>query len=41
VTREFDEWGGIGFFIWHTGYFTVCSWMVLLFMWVAGRRGEG
>jgi len=31
-TRDFDTWGGIGFFIWHTGYFSICSWMTLLFM---------
>ena len=29
--RGFDEWGGIGFFIWHSGYFSICVWMVLLF----------
>lgn len=31
-TRDFETWGGIGFFIWYTGYFTVCSWMVLVLM---------
>ena len=30
-TRSFDEWGGIGFFIWHTGYFTICTWMNILY----------
>ena len=32
VTRDFDTWGGIGFIIWHSGYFSLCSWMSLLFM---------
>ena len=32
VTRDLSEWGGIGFIIWHTGYFSICVWMVLLFM---------
>ena len=31
VTRDFDTWGGIGFFIWHTGYFSICTWMNMLF----------
>jgi len=32
VSRDLNEWGGIGFIIWHTGYFSICVWMVLLFM---------
>jgi hypothetical protein len=32
VTRDFETWGGIGFFIWHSGYFSLCVWMSLLFM---------
>jgi len=32
VTRDLSAWGGIGFVIWHTGYFSICVWMVLLFM---------
>lgn len=36
VTRDLSDWGGIGFIIWHTGYFSICVWMVLLFM--AGPR---
>ena len=32
ATRDFSTWGGIGFFIWHSGYFTICAWMVLYFM---------
>lgn len=32
VSRDLSEWGGIGFIIWHTGYFSICVWMVLLFM---------
>jgi len=31
-TRNFSDWGGIGFFIWHSGYFSLCVWMVLLLM---------
>jgi hypothetical protein len=37
ATRDFDAWGGIGFFIWHSGYFSVCAWMTLFFM-TAPRR---
>ena len=32
ATRDFDAFGGVGFFVWHTGYFTLCVWMSLLFM---------
>ena len=32
ATRDFDAWGGIGFFVWHSGYFSICVWMVLTFM---------
>jgi hypothetical protein len=32
VSRDLSEWGGMGFIIWHTGYFSICVWMVLLFM---------
>lgn len=32
VTRDYATWGGLGFVIWHSGYFTLCGWMVLLFM---------
>ena len=32
VTRDYATWGGIGFVIWHSGYFTLCGWMVLFFM---------
>ena len=32
VSRDLSAWGGIGFIIWHTGYFSICVWMVLLFM---------
>ena len=37
-TRDFDTWGGIGFFIWHTGYFSICSWLTLLFMTAPRKR---
>lgn len=32
ATRDFESWGGLGFFIWHSGYFSICVWMVLFFM---------
>ena len=32
VTRDYATWGGLGFVIWHSGYFTLCGWMVLFFM---------
>ena len=32
VTRDLSTWGGIGFFIWQTGYFSLCSWMTLVMM---------
>lgn len=32
ATRDFETWGGWGFFIWHSGYFTILVWMVLFFM---------
>ncbi len=31
-TRNYHAWGGIGFFIWHSGYFSICAWMALFFM---------
>ena len=31
-TRDFETWGGIGFFVWHSGYFSICTWMVISFM---------
>ncbi|MEH6568727.1 MAG: hypothetical protein V7709_06620 [Halioglobus sp.] len=31
-TKDFASWGGIGFFIWYTGYFSLCGWMVLFLM---------
>jgi len=32
VTRDYTTWGGLGFVIWHSGYFTLLGWMVLFFM---------
>ena len=32
ATRDFQAWGGWGFFIWHSGYFSIVVWMVLFFM---------
>lgn len=31
-TKDLSAWGGIGFVIWHTGYFSLCGWMVLFLM---------
>jgi hypothetical protein len=32
VTRDLTTWGGVGFLIWYTGYFSLCGWMVLYLM---------
>ncbi|MGB8212948.1 MAG: hypothetical protein WCE68_05250 [Anaerolineales bacterium] len=31
-TRDLSAWGGIGFLIWDTGYFSICGWIVLFLM---------
>jgi len=31
-TKDFTRWGGVGFLIWYTGYFSLCGWMVLFLM---------
>jgi hypothetical protein len=31
-TKDFARWGGVGFLIWYTGYFSLCGWMVLFLM---------
>jgi hypothetical protein len=31
-TKDLNVWGGIGFIVWHTGYFSICGWMVLFLM---------
>ena len=31
-TKDLQAWGGMGFIVWHSGYFTVCVWMVLFLM---------
>ena len=31
-TKDFAAWGGVGFLIWYTGYFSLCGWMVLFLM---------
>jgi hypothetical protein len=31
-TRDLPAWGGMGFVVWHSGYFTVCVWLVLYLM---------
>ena len=31
-TKDLSEWGDIGFLIWHSGYFSICVWIVLFLM---------
>ncbi len=31
-TKDLQVWGGMGFVIWDTGYFSICGWMVLFLM---------
>ncbi len=31
-TKDLTAWGGIGFLIWYTGYFSICGWIVLFLM---------
>ena len=31
-TKDLSAWGGMGFVIWHTGYFSICVWIVLFLM---------
>ena len=31
-THDLNAWGGMGFIIWHTGYFSICVWIVLFLM---------
>ncbi len=31
-TKNLSEWGGVGFLIWHSGYFSICVWIVLFLM---------
>jgi len=31
-TRDLSAWGGMGFLVWYTGYFSICVWMVLFLM---------
>jgi len=40
VTRGFHDWGGIGFMIWHSVYFSVTAW-VYLFGFMAARKNSG
>ncbi|NCF18202.1 MAG: hypothetical protein GWP63_08165 [Haliea sp.] len=39
-TKDYATWGGIGFVIWYSGYFSICMWMVL-FMMTGPRRVRG
>lgn len=36
-TKDLSTWGGVGFLIWYTGYFSLCGWMVL-FLMIGPRR---
>ncbi|MCL2539562.1 MAG: hypothetical protein FWE66_04410 [Oscillospiraceae bacterium] len=38
VTRDLSDYGGIGFIIWFTGYFSICVWMTLVFMTAPGHE---
>jgi len=40
VTRGFNDWGGIGFMIWHSVYFSVTAWIYLL-AFMAARKNSG
>ena len=31
-TKDLNAWGGMGFVVWHTGYFSICVWIVLFLM---------
>jgi hypothetical protein len=31
-TKDLNAWGGMGFIIWHSGYFSICVWIVLFLM---------
>jgi hypothetical protein len=31
-TKDLNAWGGMGFVVWHSGYFSICVWMVLFLM---------
>ncbi len=37
VTHSFSDWG-IGFFIWHSSYFTICVWLSLMLMRAPRRK---
>jgi hypothetical protein len=40
VTHRFEDWG-MGFVIWHTGYFSVCAWIALFLMRAPRARTAG
>ena len=31
-TKDLAAWGGMGFIVWHSGYFSICVWIVLFLM---------
>lgn len=38
-TKDLQAWGGVGFVIWQTGYFSLCGWIVLFLMTAPRRSG--
>jgi len=38
-TKDLNAWGGIGFIVWQTGYFSICGWMVLYMMTAPRTQG--
>jgi len=38
TTHDYSIWGGIGFFVWQSGYFSICSWIVIYAMTVPVHR---
>jgi len=41
VKRGFQDWGGIGFIIWHSAYFSITTWIYLLAFMAARERSGG
>jgi len=38
ATRDFATWGGIGFFIWHGSYFSICSWLLITIVYNTRKK---
>jgi hypothetical protein len=41
VTRGFKDWGGIGFIIWHSVYFSATAWLYLLGFMASRKDSSG